>query len=99
MSIINNIKKTLRRNRNPLLYASGATILIIGGIGYLVRHGILRPFYKNSETQTIDTNNGEIIHPEDIVQDDIVQDDIVQEESEKNDTGIEGSIDEDIKKE
>ena len=94
MSIINNIKKTLRRNRNPLLYASGATILIIGGIGYLVRHGILRPFYKNSETQTIDTNNGEIIHPEDIV-----QDDIVQEESEKNDTGIEGSIDEDIKKE
>ena len=94
MSIINNIKKTLRRNRNPLLYASGATILIIGGIGYLVRHGILRPFYKNSETQTIDTNNGEIIHPEDIV-----QDDIVQEESEKNDTGIEDSIDEDIKKE
>lgn len=94
MSIINNIKKTLRRNRNPLLYASGATILIIGGIGYLVRHGILRPFYKNSETQTIDTNNGEIIHPEDIV-----QDDIVQEESEKNDTSIEDSIDEDIKKE
>jgi len=94
MSIINNIKKTLRRNRNPLLYASGATILIIGGIGYLVRNGILRPFYKNSETQTIDTNNGEIIHPEDIV-----QDDIVQEESEKNDTSIEDSIDEDIKKE
>ena len=94
MSIINNIKKTLRRNRNPLLYASSATILIIGGIGYLVRNGILRPFYKNSETQTIDTNNGEIIHPEDIV-----QDDIVQEESEKNDTSIEDSIDEDIKKE
>ena len=94
MSIINNIKKTLRRNRNPLLYASGATILIIGGIGYLVRNGILRPFYKNSETQTIDTNNGEIIHPEDIA-----QDDIVQKESEKNDTSIEDSIDEDIKKE
>ena len=56
MSIINNIKKTLIKHKKSLLYASGATVLIISGIGYLVRHGILRPFYKNSETQTIEEN-------------------------------------------
>ena len=66
MSIINNIKKTLIKHKKSLLYASGATVLIISGIGYLVRHGILRPFYKNSETQTIEENNGEIFHPEDL---------------------------------
>ena len=83
MSIINNIKKTLRRNRNPLLYASGATILIIGGIGYLVRHGILRPFYKNSETQTIEENNGEIFHPEDL--EDLKNNDDDNNDGENND--------------